>query len=110
MRACIVNGTAASINRPDYRICGKTGTAENEGADHSIFMGFAPMEKPKVAVSVYVENGGFGARLAAPIASLVIEQQVHGYLSEKSKAEARRLSAKDVKITPVEVEISFDDL
>lgn len=110
MRACIVNGTAASINRPDYRICGKTGTAENEGADHSIFMGFAPMEKPKVAVSVYVENGGFGADLAAPIASLIIEQQVNGHLSEKSKIKAQRLSSKKVKITPVEVIINFDDL
>lgn len=110
MRACVLNGTAASINRADYHICGKTGTAENEGADHSIFMGFAPMEKPKVAVSVYVENGGFGADLAAPIASLIIEQQVNGHLSEKSKIKAQRLSSKKVKITPVEVIINFDDL
>lgn len=110
MRACVINGTAASINRSDYRICGKTGTAENEGVDHSIFMGFAPMEKPKVAISVYVENGGFGADLAAPIASLIIEQQVNGSLSEKSKIKAQRLSSKKVKITPVEVIINFDDL
>lgn len=110
MRACVTGGTAASINRADYHICGKTGTAENEGHDHSIFMGFAPMEKPKIAVSVYVENGGFGADLAAPIASLIIEQQVHGKLSARSHEKARKWTEKNVKITPVEVEINFDDL
>lgn len=110
MRACVVSGTAASINRSDFAICGKTGTAENQGDDHSIFMGFAPMDDPKVAVSVYVENGGFGADLAAPLAGLMLEQCVNGKLSEKSRDRALRWSKKNVKITPVEVPVTFDNL
>lgn len=110
MRACVAGGTAASINTTAYAICGKTGTAENEGHDHSIFMGFAPQEKPRIAVAVYVENGGFGADLAAPIAALVIEQGLKGKLSEASRKKAARWSAKQVKITPVEVPVNFDDL
>ena len=110
MRACVTSGTAASINTPAYAICGKTGTAENEGHDHSIFMGFAPMNSPRIAVSVYVENGGFGADLAAPLASLVIEQYLTGHLSAASEKKASRLENKTVKVTPVEVPISFDDL
>ena len=67
-------GTGAIARVPGLEICGKTGTAQNpHGADHSTFMCFAPKDHPKIAVSVYVENGGFGARVAAPIASLVTE-------------------------------------
>ena len=110
MRACVTSGTASSINTPDYAICGKTGTAENEGSDHSIFMGFAPMEHPKIAVSVYVENGGFGADLAAPLASLVMEQYILGKLSEASEKKAAQWEKKAVKVTPVEVPVNFDDL
>lgn len=110
MRAAIAGGTAASIDTPDYKICGKTGTAENEGDDHSIFMGFAPMEQPRIAVSVYVENGGFGADLAAPLASLMIEQHLNGKLSARSEQRAARWAQKAVKVTPVQVEVNFDDL
>lgn len=67
-------GTGGIARVPGLDICGKTGTAQNpHGADHSTFMCFAPKNHPKIAVSVYVENGGFGARVAAPIASLVTE-------------------------------------
>lgn len=55
-------------------ICGKTGTAENRYRDHSTFMCFAPRDNPKIAVSVYLENGGFGATIAAPVASLIVEK------------------------------------
>ncbi len=110
MRACITGGTAASINTPDYKICGKTGTAENVGDDHSIFIAFAPMDDPQIAVSVYVENGGFGADLAAPMAALLIEQQINGQLSAASEQKAKRWEKKAVKVTPKEVEINFDDL
>jgi penicillin-binding protein 2 len=56
-------------------ICGKTGTAQNpQGKDHSIFIGFAPRENPKIAIAVYVENAGFGSTAAVPIASLIIEK------------------------------------
>lgn len=110
MHACTVNGTAASIHNKQYRFCGKTGTAENTGDDHSIFIGFAPMDTPAIAVSVYVENGGFGADLAAPLAALMMEQKVNGRLSAASEAHARKWGNKTVKITPVEIPINFDDL
>jgi penicillin-binding protein 2 len=59
----------------EITICGKTGTAENpHGQDHAVFICFAPMENPKIAMAVYVENSGFGGTWAAPIASLLIEQ------------------------------------
>jgi penicillin-binding protein 2 len=58
-------------------MCGKTGTAQNpHGDEHSIFMGFAPRDNPKIAISVYVENAGFGAVWAAPIATLMIEKDL----------------------------------
>lgn len=110
MRAAITGGTAAAIDNAHFKICGKTGTAENEGHDHSIFMGFAPMEQPRIAVSVYVENGGFGADLAAPLAALIMEQHINGKLSAKSEHRAAQWALKKVKVTPVEVEINFDDL
>lgn len=110
MRHAVESGTAASINSPNYEICGKTGTAENTGDDHSIFMGFAPRHNSKIAVSVYIENGGFGAELSAPLASLLIEQYINGKLSEYSEEKARKWEEKDVKISSVEVPVSLDDL
>ena len=57
-----------------WDVCGKTGTAQNpNGRDHSTFLSFAPKDNPKIAVSVYVEHGGFGASVALPIASLIEE-------------------------------------
>jgi penicillin-binding protein 2 len=68
-------GSTAKIARiKDIVVCGKTGTAENPGEDHSIFIAFAPKDNPKIAIATYVENGGFGATWAAPIASLMIEK------------------------------------
>ncbi|MCF0167127.1 MAG: penicillin-binding protein 2, partial [Bacteroidales bacterium] len=64
-------GTARIAKVPGLEICGKTGTAQNpHGDDHSVFICFAPKDDPKIAVAAYVENGGFGATWAAPIASL----------------------------------------
>ncbi len=78
-----VNGGPGSTARiaklNDVEICGKTGTAQNPfGADHSIFIAFAPRENPQIAIAVYVENVGFGATWAAPIASLMIEKYLNG--------------------------------
>lgn len=83
--APIVEGMWRAVNLPGgtgywqriegIDMCGKTGTAQNpHGADHSTFMCFAPRDNPRIAVSVYIENGGFGAAIAAPIASLIVEQ------------------------------------
>lgn len=74
--------TAWFVALKDISICGKTGTAQNpHGDDHSIFMAFAPREDPKIAISVYVENAGFGATWAAPIASLMIEKYLKGTIT-----------------------------
>ncbi len=68
-------GTGLIAALPKIRVCGKTGTAQNpHGADHSVFIAFAPKDDPKIAIAVYVENAGFGGTWAAPIASLMIEK------------------------------------
>ena len=91
MRLAVEKGTAVGI-KTTYPICGKTGTVENPGRDHSVFIGFAPMAEPKIAVAVYVEHGGFGADLAAPMAGLLIEQYLKGALSPQSEAKAKRIA------------------
>jgi penicillin-binding protein 2 len=74
--------TARSAAIPDIEVCGKTGTAQNpHGDDHSVFICFAPKENPKIAIAVYVENAGFGATWAAPIASLMVEKYLKGEIS-----------------------------
>lgn len=88
MRASVVGGTCRAANRADYEVCGKTGTAQNRGQDHSVFMGFAPKNDPKIAIAVYVENGGFGADFGVPIGALMMEQYITGGLSEASKKKA----------------------
>ncbi|MEM1136837.1 MAG: penicillin-binding protein 2 [Bacteroidota bacterium] len=76
--------TARLAKHPDIVICGKTGTAQNpHGEDHSVFMAFAPLKNPKIAIAVYVENAGFGGTWAAPIASLIIEKYLKGKIDEK---------------------------
>ena len=76
------NGTAHNIKSDDIVICGKTGTAQNpHGEDHSIFIAFAPKEDPKIALAVYVENGGWGSKWAAPIASLIIEKYTNSEIN-----------------------------
>ena len=88
MRSSVIKGTCKAANRSDYLVCGKTGTAQNRGQDHSVFMGFAPMDDPKIAIAVYVENGGFGADYGVPIGSLMMEQYITGKLSPASEAQA----------------------
>ena len=73
-RGVNVAGTSGKARLEGYDVCGKTGTAENpNGKDHSTFLSFAPKNDPKIAISVYVEHGGFGASIALPIASLIEE-------------------------------------
>ncbi len=77
-------GTAAIAQVESLNICGKTGTAQNpRGADNSVFICFAPMDNPQIAIAAYVENGGFGASYAAPIASLMVEKYLKGEVSRK---------------------------
>lgn len=75
MRMAVTGGTCRRAAIPGIDVAGKTGTAQNpHGRDHSAFMGFAPYDHPKIAVAVYVENGGFGAVFGVPIGSLVMEK------------------------------------
>ena len=80
------HGTAKTARVKNIEICGKTGTAENpHGEDHSIFIAFAPKDKPQIAIAVYIENGGWGSTWAAPIASLMIEQYLTGQVNNTER-------------------------
>jgi len=92
MHQVFTNGTASFLQVKGIDICGKTGTAENyikidgnrmQLTDHSIFIAFAPKENPKIALSVFVENGYWGARYAGRIASLMIEKYLKDDISRK---------------------------
>lgn len=83
-----VNGgegaTARGAAISDIIVCGKTGTAQNPfGENHSVFIAFAPKDDPKIAIAVYVENAGYGATYAAPVASLMIEKYLKGQITNK---------------------------
>jgi penicillin-binding protein 2 len=93
-----VNGEAGATARGaalrDIVVCGKTGTAQNpHGKDHSVFIAFAPKDNPKIAIAVYVENAGFGATYAAPVASLMIEKYLTDTITNKY-SEQRMLDLK----------------
>ena len=89
-------GTAYNASIPGLDVCGKTGTAQNpHGKDNSVFICFAPKDNPKIAVAAYVENAGFGATWALPVASLMLEKYLNGEISEKRKPmEERMLTTK----------------
>ena len=97
MRQAVLGGTCRLANNPSYEVCGKTGTAQNpHGQDHSVFMGFAPREDPKIAICVYVENGTWGATYGVPIGALMMEQYINGKLSEASEARANDFENKSL--------------
>ena len=88
----IEKGTAQNSKIRDIKIVGKTGTAENftkingirrQLTDHSIFIGFAPKDDPKIAIAVFIENGYWGTRWAAPIASLMMEKYLKKNIERK---------------------------
>jgi len=86
MRMAVLGGTCRGAAIPGIEVCGKTGTSENpHGKDHSIFMGYAPYKNPKVAIAVFVENAGFGATYAVPIAQLMMEKYLKGEISPENK-------------------------
>lgn len=92
MRSAVLGGTCRALNMKDVEVCGKTGTVENtRGRDHSACVSFAPYNKPKVAIAVYVENGGFGATNAIPIARLMLEKFFYGEVSDETKYLEQRV-------------------
>ena len=96
MRSSALKGTCKLLGRYDFEACGKTGTAQNRGHDHSVFMGFAPMNNPKIAIAVYVENGGWGADYGVPIGGLMMEQYLKGKLSPDSERRAAEMQARRI--------------
>ena len=121
MHEVFTRGTARGSKVKDIEICGKTGTVENftringeriQLKDHSILVAFAPKNNPKIALAVYIENGGYGSTIAAPITSLIIEKYLKGhverrYIEEKMidlslKSEYDKLIPKIDSIAPRE--------
>ncbi len=97
MHDVTVYGTAAFIKVPGHEFCAKTGTAQNpHGKNHSLFVCFAPKDNPKIAVAVIVENAGFGATWAGPIAGLVMEKYLNDSLTKESKNKVEYLSNVDL--------------
>lgn len=97
MRKTVTEGTARIANAPGVEICGKTGTVQNSFGDHSVFTAFAPKTNPKIAILVYIENGGYGGSVAAPIASLMIEKYVNGAIAPNRKWLEDRMKALDMR-------------
>ena len=95
MHEVFKTGTGKYSQVKGIEICGKTGTAENsikmvdgvkiQAADHSILVAFAPKDNPKIALAVFVENGGYGSTIAAPITSLLIEKYINRTVSKRNK-------------------------
>lgn len=105
MQDVVEHGTARIARIPGIDICAKTGTAENftflDGRrlklpDNSMFVCFAPKENPKIALAVTVENAGFGATWAGPMARILMEKYLNDTLQEKSKADVERISGTDL--------------
>lgn len=80
-------GTAHNVKLDSVKMCGKTGTVQNAGKNHSVFIAFAPMDHPRIAIAAVVENSGYGATWAAPIASLMIELYLKGKVNRKDMEE-----------------------
>ncbi len=92
MQKAAEGGTARVASIDSVTVCGKTGTVQNpHGADHSVFMAFAPKENPQIAIVVYVENGMWGATYAAPIAGLIMEKYLKGKISPRKKELEQRM-------------------
>ena len=100
MRMAVLGGTCTRANIPGLDVCGKTGTAQNpHGRDHSVFMGFAPMNDPKIAICVYVENAGFGAAYGVPIGALMIQRYLRGD-SPGLQAQGRAMASRHTISSP----------
>jgi penicillin-binding protein 2 len=92
----VEEGTAAASSIPGVVMCGKTGTAQNpDGRNNSLFIAFAPKDHPKIAISVVIERGGFGADWAAPIASLLVEKYLTDTIKRKD-IEQRMLDGNTI--------------
>ncbi|AZI26003.1 penicillin-binding protein 2 [Pedobacter sp. G11] len=110
-------GTAILSRIPDVLLCGKTGTVQNpHGKNHSVFIGFAPRDNPKIAIAVIVENAGYGSTYAAPIASYMIEKYLKGTVTGSRAAQVEWMKNQNLlpvlkdKTKPVKVITKADSL
>lgn len=100
MGRVMTNGTGRRFQIPGIESGGKTGTVQNgKKANHAIFIGFAPLDDPKIAVAVVVENAGYGATWAAPIASLIMEQYLTGTITRADLKENTHNQTSNAKAT-----------
>lgn len=92
-----------TVKQDSFIVCGKTGTVQNpHGADHSAFVGFTPRDNPKIAIAVFIENAGFGATYAAPIAGLIMEKFMTDSISPRKKEiEQRLIETNLLNVVPV---------
>ncbi len=106
MHEVFKSGTGKWSQVKGIEICGKTGTAENfiiiDGVkkqldDHSILVAFAPKDNPKIALAVFVENGGYGSTIAAPITSLLVEKYINGKISKRNKYREKSMLNKSLQ-------------
>ncbi|OAV44686.1 penicillin-binding protein 2 [Lewinella sp. 4G2] len=96
MRQTVLSGTARRADVPGLDVCGKTGTVQNRFGDHSVFTAFAPRNDPQIAILVYIENGGYGGTIAAPIASLMIEKYLNGEIAKNRQYLETRMFETDM--------------
>ncbi len=96
MRSSAMGGTCRILGSLPFAACGKTGTAQNRGHDHSVFMGFAPMDNPRISVAVYVENGGWGADYGVPMGKVIMEQYIMGKLSKAGESLAAEMQKRRI--------------
>ena len=104
MRNAVIYGTCWGLSLPGIEVCGKTGTVENyRGKDHSACIGFAPLDKPEVSIAVFIENGGYGADNAIPLARLMLEKFFYGEVRPESRWTEEKV-LKTVTVFPYYVQ------
>ncbi len=91
-------GTARYYKNPRLPMAGKTGTVENHGEDHSLFIGFAPIDNPKIAICAIVENAGFGSVWSAPMCTLLMERYILGAISEKNRGVEEKIITSNLLV------------
>jgi penicillin-binding protein 2 len=103
MGRVVEQGTAAYVQVPGIAAGAKTGTVQNsQGKDHSVFIMFAPLDDPQIAVASMVENAGFGGSVSGPIVSLMVEQYLTGKITKGSEGQNRYARAMAARSQPIE--------
>lgn len=119
MEDVVTHGTARGAQIEGIAVCGKTGTAENKARvdgkivqlkDHSLFVGFAPRDNPKIAIAVIVENAGFGATYAVPIASILMEKYLTDTISAKRLPILQRMMETNTISAEMRAKSKLDSL